>query len=116
MLEQLICDSAALEDGGKGVRFTVTRQGRELPAFVVRFDGTPCAFLNQCAHVPMELDWNQGNFFDSDGLTIMCSTHGAMYDPATGKCVAGPCRGSSLIPVPVVERDAAIFVTESSLS
>ena len=104
-----ICASDTLQEGGKGVRFTVTRQGRELPAFVVRFDGAARAFINQCAHVPMELDWAQGTFFDADGLTIMCSTHGAMYDPVTGRCVAGPCRGASLQPAAVVERDALIW-------
>jgi len=41
----------------------------------------------------MELDWLAGQFFDGDGETLLCSTHGAAYDPAGGRCVGGPCAG-----------------------
>ncbi|MSQ21025.1 MAG: Rieske (2Fe-2S) protein, partial [Betaproteobacteria bacterium] len=43
---------------------------------------------------------------------LICSTHGALYDPATGACRGGPCRGNGLIPVPVVERDGTIHIEE----
>jgi nitrite reductase/ring-hydroxylating ferredoxin subunit len=35
----------------------------------------------------------------------MCATHGAIYEPDTGKCVGGPCRGARLRQVQVEERD-----------
>ncbi|MEK9777197.1 MAG: Rieske 2Fe-2S domain-containing protein, partial [Quisquiliibacterium sp.] len=80
------------------------------PAFVVRYDGLPRAFLNQCMHVPVELDWQPGRFFDLDGLYLICATHGATYDPVDGLCVAGPCQGRRLIALPVAEHDSAIWV------
>ena len=61
--------------------------------------------LNRCAHVPMELDWAEGQFFESSGLYLMCATHGAIYAPDTGKCVGGPCRGGRLRALQVDERD-----------
>jgi nitrite reductase/ring-hydroxylating ferredoxin subunit len=73
--------------------------------FFVRYDGVAYGYLNRCAHVPMELDWNEGQFFESSGLYLMCATHGAIYAPDTGKCVGGPCRGGRLRPVHVDERD-----------
>ena len=73
--------------------------------FFVRYDGKPYGYLNRCAHVPMELDWSEGQFFESSGLYLMCATHGAIYAPDTGKCVGGPCRGARLRPVQVEERD-----------
>lgn len=108
----MICAAAELEEGGAGVRFEFVRGEHTLSAFVVRFDGVARAYLNQCAHVPMELDWQPGVFFDADGLYLMCSTHGALYDAATGACAGGPCNGRGLRQAPVREADGYIFLDE----
>ncbi|CAB3786976.1 hypothetical protein LMG28138_02334 [Pararobbsia alpina] len=100
-----ICDSATLSDGGKGVRTNVRYLGREASIFFVRFDEKVYGYLNQCAHVPMELDWNEGQFFDDSGLYLICATHGAIYAPESGHCVGGPCRGAKLRAVQVEERE-----------
>ena len=106
----VICNSAELEEGGLGVRFEVDRAGRRTPAFVVRHLGKPRAYLNQCGHVGVELDWNEGAFFDAEGIYLICSTHGALYDPATGRCVAGKCNGKGLVPLNVAEQDGQIYL------
>jgi nitrite reductase/ring-hydroxylating ferredoxin subunit len=100
-----ICDSATLTDGGKGVRTNVQYLGREASIFFIRFDEKVYGYLNQCAHVPMELDWNEGQFFDDSGLYLICATHGAIYTPESGRCVGGPCRGAKLRAVQVEERE-----------
>jgi nitrite reductase/ring-hydroxylating ferredoxin subunit len=104
-----ICDSGALEDGGLGVRFQVDVRGRLVSAFVVRYAGAVHGYLNQCAHVPMEMDWHEGQFFESSGLYLMCATHGAIYEPDSGRCVGGPCRGAHLSKLDVAERDGAVW-------
>jgi nitrite reductase/ring-hydroxylating ferredoxin subunit len=104
-----VCEAASLLDGGKGVRFPVIAFGHPATGFVVRYDGKPFAYLNRCAHVPIELDWSQGDFFESSGLYLMCATHGAVYQPDTGKCAGGPCRGGRLRPITVLERDGGIW-------
>jgi nitrite reductase/ring-hydroxylating ferredoxin subunit len=104
-----ICDSTSLEEGGDGMRFPVTAGGEDATGFAIRYNGTAYAYLNRCAHVPIELDWNEGRFFESSGLFLMCSTHGAIYHPETGKCAGGPCRGGRLHPIRVTERDHRIF-------
>ncbi len=106
----MICASADLRDGEDGVRFTVRRGGREVPAFAIRYGGTVYAYLNRCAHVAVELDWESGRFFDSDRQFLICATHGALYVPDSGRCVAGPCRGGWLEALPVVERDGGVFL------
>jgi nitrite reductase/ring-hydroxylating ferredoxin subunit len=104
-----ICASHVLEDGGKGVRFPVTAGGEDASGFVVRYGGSVYGYLNRCAHVPIELDWNEGEFFDSSGLYLMCSTHGAVYLPESGRCAGGPCRGGRLYPVTVFESDGQVY-------
>ena len=104
-----ICDSESLDEGGKGIRFPVTVGGDDLTAFVVRYGQEPRAYLNRCAHLPMELDWTEGEFFESSGLYLMCATHGALYEPETGQCAGGPCRGGRLHAINVIERDKKIF-------
>lgn len=109
MDEILICASDAIENGGKGVRFRLTAGGDDATGFVVRHGDKAYAYLNRCAHVPIELDWAEGEFFESSKLYLMCSTHGAVYVPETGQCAGGPCRGGRLRPIVVVERDQQIY-------
>lgn len=104
-----LCAADELAEGGVGVRFTVAIGGREIGAFAVRYEGAVHGYLNQCAHVPMELDWQEGHFFESSGLYLMCATHGAIYAPDSGLCVGGPCRGASLAKLRVEERDGAVY-------
>ncbi len=104
-----ICESSELSNGGRGLRFPVTAGGEDWTAFVVRFSDRVHAYLNRCAHVPMELDWNQGEFFESSGLYLMCATHGALYEPHTGRCAGGPCRGGRLNKIAVAEADGKIY-------
>ena len=108
---RLICISDTLVDGGPGCRFTVMRYGRDEPAFAVRFRGRVFAYLNRCGHVPVELDWQHNEFFDNSKLYLICATHGALYAPETGRCLGGRCNGKGLMPLPVIERDGAIYFT-----
>lgn len=104
-----VCASSALLDGGVGVRFPVEAFGKDATGFAVRFGGKVYAYLNRCAHVPVELDWFKGEFFESSKLHLMCSTHGAIYAPDTGACAGGPCRGGKLRPIAVSEVDDKIY-------
>lgn len=108
--QRLICAAGALVDGGRGVRFVVERAGRSVPAFAVRHCGTVRAYVNACAHVGVELDWNEGEFFEASGVYLICATHGALYAPGDGLCIEGPCRGKRLQAVAVVERDDGIYL------
>ena len=107
----MICESPALVDSGRGVRFDVEYFGESAPAFVVRYQGRVHAYLNRCAHVAMELDWQEGVFFDSEGRDLLCSTHGATYSASNGHCIGGPCNGTPLVRVLVEERDGKVYFT-----
>lgn len=109
---RLLCAGSALIDGGAGLRFTVQRQGVSEPAFAVRFRGRVAAYLNRCGHIPVEVDWQHGEFFDDSGLYLICATHGALYAPDSGRCVGGRCNGNGLVALPVVEDGGQVFLIE----
>ena len=103
-----LCASAELEERGKAVVFDVLVFGRPERAFALRVDGRVVAYLNRCAHVPAEMDWQPGEFLDADRRFILCSIHGASYDPASGHCVGGPCGRGRLMAIAAGERDARV--------
>ena len=111
--ERLICSSSALLEGATGVRFTFERGGAVIPAFAVRYRGSVRAYANRCTHMQVELDWQQGEFFDESGLYLICATHGALYAPESGRCRGGPCSGRGLEPVSVYERGGNVFLLQS---
>ena len=92
-----------LTSNGEAMRFEVRGPQGPLPAFVMLLEGGPRAWLNRCAHVPVELDGVPGRFLDESGRVIVCATHGAVYDPTSGRCLRGPCKGKALYPVPSCE-------------
>jgi nitrite reductase/ring-hydroxylating ferredoxin subunit len=110
---RLICESGLVEDGAKGVRFDLPWGDKSLPAFAIRKNGKAYAYLNSCPHQGTELDWQEGEFFDESTLYLICATHGAAFFPDSGFCCAGPCKGRSLIKVPVEERDGHLYWLET---
>ena len=102
-----LCPSAELEEGGLARAFDVVYDGEALRAFAVRFEGRVHAYLNRCSHVAMEMDFQEGRFFDDTGRWLLCATHGATYAPDTGDCVGGPCQGG-LVKVELSEQGGMV--------
>lgn len=107
--ETPLCEAERLAEGGRGLRFRLWRNGVWLPAFAIRYQGTVRAYLNRCSHRGVELDWEPGEFFSAQGDALICATHGARYDPASGACLGGPCSGG-LTGVPIRERDGRVWL------
>ncbi|MBT9504022.1 MAG: Rieske 2Fe-2S domain-containing protein [Burkholderiaceae bacterium] len=105
----LLCRSDELAERGTAVVFDVLQWGEAVRAFALRFDGEVVAYLNRCVHVPTEMDWQPGEFLDSSKEYIMCSIHGAAYEPRTGQIVSGPCSRGRLTRIQVQEREGQVF-------
>lgn len=58
------------------------------------------AWLNICPHAGRRLDYAPGRFLVDQGR-LVCAAHGASFEMDRGECVAGPCRGASLVAVDV---------------
>lgn len=114
--DKVVIPSADLVNGEKGLRFPLPNLGQYVTGFAIRFNDKAYAYINQCAHVSVELDWNEGDFFTAQQDFIICSTHGAHYRPDNGFCVMGPCKGKSLKPIALIEQNGEIIINIASLN
>jgi len=104
-----LCAAADIAERGRAWVWDVLAHGRPLRAFALRIDGRLHAYLNRCVHVATEMDWQPGEFLDADRRWIVCSIHGATYEPVSGRCVGGPCGRGRLTPVVVRELDGQVY-------
>lgn len=114
--KSFICRSESIQSGGTGIKFDVDDNGMILPAFVIRYKGVANAFLNVCAHMELELDYDNSEFFDISGKYLICANHGALFEPGTGLCIAGPCYGASLEQLQVDETNGCVFLDDERYS
>jgi len=78
------------------IKFLFKEGNGEQPGFVILFNSKYYAYRNKCQHLAVELDWENNKFFEEEERFIVCATHGALYEPSTGKCISGPCTGKNL--------------------
>ncbi len=110
-MRQKICDIHELEELSCK-EFTIKTPEPESDAFLIYFNGQCYAYENSCPHTGVNLNWQKEQFFSLDGLYLQCSLHGALFEPDSGFCVRGPCKGGSLKKTELVIENGAIF-TES---
>jgi nitrite reductase/ring-hydroxylating ferredoxin subunit len=97
---RVLCALSELEaTGGRG--FTVGEGDWPLRGFVVKTASGVAAYINTCPHAGHPLDLRQNHFLTPDRNLILCASHGAVFTRDTGLCIAGPCPGQSLTPVPI---------------
>lgn len=70
--------------------------GRPQKGLAVYWKGRWHAFRNRCPHWDTPLDTDGDDVFDSASGALICTTHGAQFEPESGRCVLGPCFGQSL--------------------
>ena len=92
--------------GSRGIarveKFWLICQKYRVDGFLVNYQGKFHAYLNRCRHMTTPLDFVRYQFFTEDGRYLVCMTHGALYEPDSGLCIDGPCKGLSLYPLPVI--------------
>lgn len=105
---QFLCHATTLNEG-EARSFVITHDGARRDILLLKHQGVLRAFANECPHQQTPLETFPGEFFDAAGELLVCSTHGARFQPASGLCVSGPCEGKSLKPVTLIERDGALY-------
>ena len=108
-VERVVCHLDELQEGSaRG--FTVGEGDWPLRGFVLRAAGAVRAYVNHCPHAGHPLNLRPHRFLTADGSLIVCASHGALFEKATGYCVAGPCAGRSLTPLAVELRDGWVLL------
>lgn len=108
----VVCRLEDIEDpGSKGMTISIAGQLQDI--FVVRQGDSVFGYLNSCPHTGGPLDWTPDRFLDLDGRYIQCAMHAALFRVEDGRCIAGPCNGDRLTPVPV-EVDAGVVRLDAS--
>ena len=110
-LERVVCRLSELEAGARG--FTVGGGDWPLRGFVVRVGATVHGYLNRCPHAGHPLDLLPQRFLTVDGTLILCSSHGALFEKATGLCLAGPCAGRTLTPIALQVKCGFVLLDDS---
>ena len=103
-----ICAAGDLRDN-QSIKFTISAEPDPREGFLIRHEGKLTAYYNECAHISLPLDWGDNDFFSLDFRTLVCKNHGAEFQPESGLCVAGPCKGAALKKIEIIEKDGTIF-------
>ncbi len=82
----------------------------EYGIFLVRRGDQLFAYQNRCPHRGVGLEWVADQFLDAEQRLIQCATHGALFRLETGDCIAGPCQGQRLTPVPLWVEEGQVWV------
>jgi nitrite reductase/ring-hydroxylating ferredoxin subunit len=101
----------ALDDiadpGAKG--FVFRRDQALFAGFVLRRGEDLIGYIDRCPHAGTPLAMLPDRYLTREGDLILCSTHGALFRPEDGLCIAGPCAGRALWPWPVAAVDGAVI-------
>jgi naringenin degradation protein FdeD len=111
-LERVICRLSELEVRTARA-FTIGSGDWPLKGFVLRVGDTVRGYVNRCPHAGHPLDLLPDRFLTADGTLILCSSHGALFEKASGYCVAGPCAGRSLRPIQLEVRSGLVLLADS---
>ena len=111
-LERVVCRLTELD--ARGARaFTIGAGDWPLRGFVVRVGDAVHGYVNRCPHAGHPLNLLPDRFLTPDGALIQCSSHGALFEKSTGRCVAGPCPGRSLTRVALEIRYGYVLLADN---
>jgi nitrite reductase/ring-hydroxylating ferredoxin subunit len=110
-LERVVCRMSDLGTGGARA-FTIGSGDWPLRGFVVRVGEAVRGYVNRCPHAGHPLDLLPGRFLTADEGLIVCGSHGALFEKVSGLCVAGPCLGCALTPVPLEVSSGYVLLAE----
>lgn len=101
----------SVDDLAAGAReFVLARDGAPYRVLVVKDAAGVRAFENSCPHARLPLDGGSGTFFDMGRTVLVCANHGAHFDPVTGLCLRGPCKGERLRVFPVTTQGDLVLI------
>ena len=109
-----LCRTADLADPGTA-NVVLDEGDDELDVVIVMSGGSTRAYINRCPHQFIPLETFPNHFLTTDKRHLVCSGHGALFEPQTGLCVHGPCAGQRLQRLNLAEKEGALYLDEARL-
>jgi nitrite reductase/ring-hydroxylating ferredoxin subunit len=111
----VICRTVEIDDRDV-TGFVLMRAGDDgeaqpWPILITRKGSQFFGYENICPHQGLRLDTTPGQFLDEDENFITCGNHRSQFDPDTGHCFIGPCKGQQLTPVKLVIDEGDVCLT-----
>ncbi|MCQ4159483.1 Rieske 2Fe-2S domain-containing protein [Roseomonas sp. GC11] len=108
-----LCHIGDLPEGGaRG--FLADSIGQD-SIFLLRLEEKVVAYRDSCPHIEgARMAWRRHEYLDAEGRHIVCHGHGALFDPASGLCLKGPCEGAFLSAVPLHITEAGEILVDAS--
>jgi len=108
---RVLCTLESLEaTGSRG--FAVGEGDWPLRGFLVKTVSGVAAYVNCCPHAGHPLNFKPDRFLTPDRNLILCGSHGALFTRDEGLCIAGPCPGHRLTPIPVEVIEGFVLLAE----
>lgn len=83
--------------------------GEEIEIFAVRKGDDVFAYINDCPHQLLPLNWKDDVFLTLDKSRILCVMHGATFRIETGEVLSGPMPAiCALTAVPILVADGEV--------
>ena len=111
-VERVVCRLTDIDEHGARA-FTIGTGDWPLRGFVVRAGAEVRGYVNHCPHAGHPLNLRPHRFLTADSTLIVCSSHGALFEKATGLCVAGPCAGHYLSVVPLKVESGFVMLADN---
>ena len=106
-----ICHLDELADG-TALGFEADARGKDR-FFIVRQGQQVYGWRNACPHKGYQgapMAWRKNAYVDKSGQWVVCSGHGARFDPVTGIGQPGPCQGQALEAITItVTADGQVY-------
>ena len=97
-----------LPDHG-GMEICLNQGDCQVSLLVQAYQGQVYIYENSCPHARHPLNLIGSRFLDINGTALLCRSHGARFTIDSGKCTAGPCKGTFLRPVAFEVRGDDIY-------
>lgn len=107
--KHLICALDELVEQGAR-EFSVGAGDWPLHGFIVKSQGQVYGYVNSCPHLGVTLNFHPHEFFTADATLLQCAMHGALFEPHSGQCVAGPCMGRRLRKLVIETIDGYLYL------
>jgi nitrite reductase/ring-hydroxylating ferredoxin subunit len=112
-VERVVCRLTDIDEHGARA-FTIGTGDWPLRGFVVRAGAEVRGYVNHCPHAGHPLNLRPHRFLTADSTLIVCSSHGALFEKATGFCLAGPCAGRYLCAVPLKVESGFVMLADGA--